>query len=114
MAQNEMKAKPALPERVRSMEGLGPIVGDRFMAGLLPKEVSFRIKNEALPPCVQGRSPVVTERNVCTNELSHRPAREPRCIHIRRDTDDLKLCAAIGQEPHDIRQEQALLNVFAD
>ena len=23
MAQNEMKAKPALPERVRSMEGLG-------------------------------------------------------------------------------------------
>ena len=24
MAQNEMKAKPALPERVRSMEGLGP------------------------------------------------------------------------------------------
>ena len=26
MAQNEMKAKPALPERVRSMEGLGVIV----------------------------------------------------------------------------------------
>ena len=23
LAQNEMKAKPALPERVRSMEGLG-------------------------------------------------------------------------------------------
>ena len=27
MAQNEMKAKPALPERVRSMEGLGVTVG---------------------------------------------------------------------------------------
>ena len=27
MAQNEMKAKPALPERVRSMEGLGVSVG---------------------------------------------------------------------------------------
>ena len=26
MAQNEMKAKPALPERVRSMEGLGVTV----------------------------------------------------------------------------------------
>ena len=26
MAQNEMKAKPALPERVRSMEGLGVAV----------------------------------------------------------------------------------------
>ena len=26
MAQNEMKAKPALPERVRSMEGLGVVV----------------------------------------------------------------------------------------
>ena len=26
LAQNEMKAKPALPERVRSMEGLGIIV----------------------------------------------------------------------------------------
>ena len=26
MAQNEMKAKPALPERVRSMEGLGRIL----------------------------------------------------------------------------------------
>ena len=28
MAQNEMRAKPALPERVRSMEGLGPAVVD--------------------------------------------------------------------------------------
>ena len=27
MAQNEMKAKPALPERVRSMEGLGLACG---------------------------------------------------------------------------------------
>ena len=27
LAQNEMKAKPALPERVRSMEGLGVAVG---------------------------------------------------------------------------------------
>ena len=32
LAQNEMKAKPALPERVRSMEGLGrahprPLIG---------------------------------------------------------------------------------------
>ena len=26
LAQNEMKAKPALPERVRSMEGLGVTV----------------------------------------------------------------------------------------
>ena len=26
LAQNEMKAKPALPERVRSMEGLGVIL----------------------------------------------------------------------------------------
>ena len=26
LAQNEMKAKPALPERVRSMEGLGHMV----------------------------------------------------------------------------------------
>ena len=26
LAQNEMKAKPALPERVRSMEGLGVVV----------------------------------------------------------------------------------------
>ena len=40
MAQNEMKAKPALPERVRSMEGLGVAVrwrcigsGPRCMAG---------------------------------------------------------------------------------
>ena len=35
MAQNEMKAKPALPERVRSMEGLGVgcLVGyDRYRA----------------------------------------------------------------------------------
>ena len=37
MAQNEMKAKPALPERVRSMEGLGVIavqpgrMGDTFV-----------------------------------------------------------------------------------
>ena len=29
MAQNEMKAKPALPERVRSMEGLGVVVDMR-------------------------------------------------------------------------------------
>ena len=28
MAQNEMKAKPALPERVRSMEGLGRTATD--------------------------------------------------------------------------------------
>ena len=27
MAENEMKAEPALPERVRSMEGLGVTVG---------------------------------------------------------------------------------------
>ena len=27
MSQNEMKAKPALPERVRSMEGLGRSLG---------------------------------------------------------------------------------------
>ena len=31
MAQNEMKAKPALPERVRSMEGLGVAVCWRFI-----------------------------------------------------------------------------------
>ena len=30
MAQNEMKAKPALPERVRSMEGLGVSVEGFF------------------------------------------------------------------------------------
>ena len=35
MAQNEMKAKPALPERVRSMEGLG--VGCGGAALTLPK-----------------------------------------------------------------------------
>ena len=32
MAQNEMKAKPALPERVRSMEGLG---GGRVEEGMV-------------------------------------------------------------------------------
>ena len=31
MAQNEMKAKPALPERVRSMEGLGVNVALRML-----------------------------------------------------------------------------------
>ena len=31
MAKNEMKAKPALPERVRSMEGLGVAVCWRFL-----------------------------------------------------------------------------------
>ena len=35
LAQNEMKAKPALPERVRSMEGLG--VGCGGAALTLPK-----------------------------------------------------------------------------
>ena len=35
MAQNEMKAKPALPERVRSMEGLG--------VGALPEETAVFI-----------------------------------------------------------------------
>ena len=35
MAQNEMKAKPALPERVRSMEGLG--VGCGGVPQSLPK-----------------------------------------------------------------------------
>ena len=33
MAQNEVKAKPALPERVRSMEGLGR-TRDEGMGGL--------------------------------------------------------------------------------
>ena len=33
MAQNEMKAKPALPERVRSMEGLGRTGGSRDELG---------------------------------------------------------------------------------
>ena len=32
MAQNEMKAKPALPERVRSMEGLGAGMWHRDLA----------------------------------------------------------------------------------
>ena len=32
MAQNEMKAKPALPERVRSMEGLGGAGGTAALA----------------------------------------------------------------------------------
>ena len=32
MAQNEMKAKPALPERVRSMEGLGVSVWNASLA----------------------------------------------------------------------------------
>ena len=30
MAQNEMRAEPALPERVRSMEGLGVCAVDRL------------------------------------------------------------------------------------
>ena len=33
MAQNEMKAKPALPERVRSMEGLGGILWADWLWG---------------------------------------------------------------------------------
>ena len=33
MAQNEMKAKPALPERVRSMEGLGRIFAKLEIGG---------------------------------------------------------------------------------
>ena len=32
MAQNEMRAKPALPERVRSMEGLGVAGGTTALA----------------------------------------------------------------------------------
>ena len=32
MAQNEMKAKPALPERVRSMKGLGGAGGTAALA----------------------------------------------------------------------------------
>ena len=35
MGKNEMKAKPALPERVRSMEGLG--------VGALPEEAAVLI-----------------------------------------------------------------------
>ena len=31
MAHNEMKAKPALPERVRSMEGLGVGCGEEHL-----------------------------------------------------------------------------------
>ena len=34
LAQNEMKAKPALPERVRSMEGLGLCVEGAAICGL--------------------------------------------------------------------------------
>ena len=41
MAQNEMRAKPALPERVRSMEGLGI---DRELQDRLALEVAILIK----------------------------------------------------------------------
>ena len=34
MAQNEIKAKPALPERVRSMEGLGRILENARISDL--------------------------------------------------------------------------------
>ena len=46
MAQNEMKAKPAPPERVRSMEGLGRILGRHDLDG----------KEEALEPNEHGNA----------------------------------------------------------
>ena len=47
MAQNEMRAKPALPERVRSIEGLGvwllditEVIRNTKMIGLVPFKLS--------------------------------------------------------------------------
>ena len=41
MAQNEMEAKPALPERVRSMEGLGVNAAQRANVGRREFEAYF-------------------------------------------------------------------------
>ena len=49
LAQNEMKAKPALPERVRSMEGLGVIRMGCDSLGNLLKKPLLRFDDECLP-----------------------------------------------------------------
>ena len=43
MAQNEMKAKPALPERVRSMEGLGLRDERRFTVFANPSVFAYQL-----------------------------------------------------------------------
>ena len=54
MAQNEMKAKPALPERVRSMEGLGVIAFMQRPEGLGLLEVWPELR-QVLPLCMPRR-----------------------------------------------------------
>ena len=72
MAQNEMKAKPALPERVRPMEGLGVILvheelradaptyrllgtSRRFLRDLSSKALQGRNNKARRDRCMQGR-----------------------------------------------------------
>ena len=68
MAQNEMKAKPALPERVRSMEGLGITVPGalqvfRFQTSVLgdssqhawPKFFAVMESEYKVGPCFSGK-----------------------------------------------------------
>ena len=61
MAQNEMRAKPALPERVRSMEGLGGCVLLRARILLAPM-MGERCPN-AERQCVGRHSALLTEDN---------------------------------------------------
>ena len=71
MAQNEMKAKAALPERVRSMEGLGVTVPAalqvfRFQTRVLgdtsqhawPKFFAIMESEHKVGPCFSGKSAV--------------------------------------------------------
>ena len=65
MAQNEMKAKPALPERVRSMEGLGVI--------LEPPDV--------LDECAKGYRCEAAQQEWCSLENQHVKKQERCCTN---------------------------------
>ena len=99
MAQNEMRAKPALPERVRSMEGLGVTLCEPALDGFVPVGSDFKWVSIGIAEVERPRYLMVCGFQLlseCSAKVGL-PLEELLCVHSESDCGMTLLGSAFEQ-----------------